>query len=73
MIPSEPRFQLGDHVVVIVDENNRTPRQGTIRSIIWHHDQAQWHYYLQGDKGHKISKRYTVDALKERVPPPGGG
>ena len=42
-----------------------TPREGTVRELIWHFKDAAWNYYIESE-GKKVSKRY-VDSDIERL------
>ena len=57
--PDVSMMAIGDSVSVIANHRNKTARRGTIDSIIWHHKNQLWHYYIIDDSGTKISKRYT--------------
>jgi hypothetical protein len=58
-----PIFIVGQRVRVRVNDRNRTPHEGLVRDIIWHHKDARYNYYLQdGDK--KVSKRYLAEDLE---------
>lgn len=59
----EPEFALGQWVRVVLNDRNRTPHEGTIRAVIWHHKQQRFHYYLQ-EGGRKVSKRYAAEDLQ---------
>ncbi len=59
----EPAFVIGQRVRVILNDRNRTPHEGTIRSAIWHHKERRFHYYLEED-GRKVSKRYAAEDLQ---------
>lgn len=61
--PNKALLNIGDNVSVIVNYRNKTARQGTIASAIWHHKYQIWHYYLVDADGHKISKRYMSHDL----------
>jgi hypothetical protein len=58
--PSQPRFQLGQRVTVVLNERHSTPHTGTIRDAIWHHELLRWHYFLE-ENGKAISKRYLAE------------
>ena len=58
-----PKFKIGRRVRVVLNERNRTPHEGTIREIIWHHKDAKYNYYLQ-EGGKKVSKRYFDEDLE---------
>jgi ATP-dependent Clp protease protease subunit len=53
----EPKFHQGQHVRVILNEQNRTPHSGTIRQIIWHFKDQRYNYYLE-EEGKNVTKRY---------------
>jgi hypothetical protein len=57
--PNTSLLNIGDNVSVIINYRNKTKRNGTIASAIWHHKYRLWHYYLVDTEGTKISKRYT--------------
>jgi len=57
-----PRFQIGEHVRVVLNEHNRTPRAGTISRAVWHFKYSCWHYFLTVD-GAAVSKRYVAEDL----------
>ncbi len=59
----EPEFALGQQVRVVLNDRNRTPHEGMIRAVGWHHKQGQFHYYLQ-EGGRKVSKRYAAEDLQ---------
>ena len=60
---SQPLYNVGDHVRVVVNYRNRTPRVGVIESAIWHHKLGIWHYRIVDDAGSKVSKRYAAADL----------
>jgi hypothetical protein len=60
---SAPEFGLGQRVRVVLNDRNRTPHEGTIRAVIWHHKSGQFHYYLL-EHGRKVSKRYAAEDLQ---------
>jgi hypothetical protein len=59
----EPAFQIGQRVRVILNERNRTPHEGTVRRVIWHHRDGRYNYYLE-EAGKKVSKRYFEEDLE---------
>ena len=59
----EPEYQIGDPVTVILNERNKTPRTGVVRSVIWHYKDSRYNYYLQVG-GKKVSKRYFAEDLR---------
>jgi hypothetical protein len=61
-----PAFSVGQRVRVILNEQNRTARVGTIRGIMWHFKDGRYNYYLE-EGGKKVSKRYFQEDL-EAVP-----
>jgi hypothetical protein len=58
-----PTFSVGQRVRVRLNDRNRTPHEGLVREIIWHHMDARYNYYLQ-DGGKKVSKRYLEEDLE---------
>ena len=60
---SRSLYGVGDHVRVVVNYRNKTPRTGTIDTAIWHHKLGIWNYRLVDDTGHSISKRYEAPDL----------
>jgi hypothetical protein len=64
--PNKPLFNIGNNVSVIINHRNKTARQGTIASAVWHHKYRLWHYYFVDTDGHRISKRYTSYDLVNR-------
>jgi hypothetical protein len=58
----EPTFRTGQRVRVILNDRNRTPHDGTIRKIIWHHKDQRFNYYLEA--GRKVAKRYFAEDLQ---------
>jgi hypothetical protein len=65
MIPEipPPAFALETGVRVRPGERNRTPREGTIRKIVWHYQDECYYYFLEQD-GKKVSKRYREEDLQ---------
>jgi hypothetical protein len=61
-----PAYSLGQRVRVILNARNRTPREGTVREIVWHFKDRRYNYYLE-EGGKKVSKRYLSEDLE-----PGG-
>jgi hypothetical protein len=65
----EPVFTIGQHVRVTLSGRNRTPHEGTIREIIWHHKDGCYNRYLE-EAGKKVSERYfdfDLEAVKLRL------
>jgi hypothetical protein len=60
---SPPQLLVGQSVEVVVNAKNITYHRGTIREVIWHHNERAWHYYLEAN-GKKIGKRYAVSDLR---------
>jgi hypothetical protein len=58
-----PVFAVGQRVLVVLNERNKTPHTGTIRQIIWHFDDRRYNYYLE-ENGKKVSKRYFDSDLQ---------
>jgi hypothetical protein len=48
-------FNVGEQVRVVLNERCRTPRQGQVERVIWHHKDQQYNYYLI-EAGQRISK-----------------
>jgi hypothetical protein len=63
MEKAEPAFQIEQRVRVILNERNRTPHEGTVREIVWHHKDRRYNYYLE-EAGKKVSKRYFEEDLE---------
>jgi hypothetical protein len=63
MEKSEPMFHIGQRVRVILNDRNRTPHEGTVREIVWHHKDRRYNYYLE-EAGKKVSKRYFEEELE---------
>lgn len=61
-------FAPGQRVRVRINEHNRTPHEGIIHDVVWHHKNQQHNYYLE-ENGKKISKRYYEHDL-DRVDAP---
>jgi hypothetical protein len=59
----EPAFQIKQRVRVILNERNRTPHEGTVREVVWHHKDQRYNYYLE-EAGKKVSKRYFEEDLE---------
>jgi len=59
----EPTFHIGQRVRVVPNDHNRTAHRGTVRDHIWHYKDECWYYYLSGETGRKISKRYAAEDL----------
>jgi hypothetical protein len=59
----EPEYAIGQRVRVVLNERNRTPHEGSIRAVIWHHREGRFHYYLE-ERGRKVSKRYAAEDLQ---------
>ena len=59
----ESAFQLGQRVCVVLNERNHTPHTGTIRTVIWHHKDRRYNYYL-AENGKKVAKRYLAEDLQ---------
>ena len=57
-----PEYAIGQRVRVVLNDRNRTLREGTVHAAIWHHKEQRFHYYLQED-GCKVSKRYPAEDL----------
>jgi hypothetical protein len=57
-----PAFRLRQKVRVRLNQRNRTPHEGTIRAIVWHHKDRRYNYYLQ-EGSRKVSKRYFEEDL----------
>jgi hypothetical protein len=57
-----PLYSVGQRVRVVLNEKNKTPHEGTIRVIIWHHKDQRYNYYLE-ENGRKVSKRYFDEDL----------
>jgi hypothetical protein len=57
-----PRFSVGQKVVVVLNEKNKTPHTGSVREVIWHYKDSRYNYYLE-ENGKKISKRYFEEDL----------
>ena len=55
--PSRSLYLVGDHVRVVLNYRNKTPRTGTIATAIWHHKLGNWQYQLLDDAGRDVSKR----------------
>ena len=61
----EPKFEVGQPVRVVLNDRNRTAREGVVRERVWHRKQGRWHYSLrEGSK--QISKRYRGEDLEPR-------
>lgn len=64
----EPRFRVGQKVRVILNERNRTAREGTIDRVIWHHERARYTYFLRvpgkSVPTRAVSKRYFEEDLE---------
>jgi hypothetical protein len=60
---SEPHFQVGETVEVILNERNRTPRRGRVQHVVRHHKQKRFFYYLESD-GRPVKKRYFTADLR---------
>jgi hypothetical protein len=60
---SEPTFHVGQCVRVILNEKNRTPHTGTVRTMVWHYKDGRY-YYLLEEGGKKVSKRYAAEDLE---------
>lgn len=64
----EPRFKVGQSVRVIVNERNRTAREGTIDRIIWHHMLARYTYFIRVPgktlPTRAVGKRYFEEDLE---------
>ena len=63
---SQSLYNVGDPVSVVLNYRNKTPRSGTIESVIWHHRLQIWHYRIVDDAGRKVSKRYGAPDLVAR-------
>jgi hypothetical protein len=59
-----PTFHDGQHVQVVLNDHNRTPHLGTIRTKVWHYKDQRWYFFLRDDTGRKISKRYAAADLQ---------
>lgn len=59
----EPDFSIGQQVKVILNDRNRTPHEGSVREVIWHHKDQLFNFYLE-ECGRKISKRYFAEDLQ---------
>jgi hypothetical protein len=59
----EPIFRVGDAVEVIINERNRTPRQGLIAHVMRHLKHKRFFYYLES-AGKPIKKRYYAEDLR---------
>lgn len=59
----DPVFKIGQRVRVILNDRNKTPHEGIIREIIWHHKDQRFTYYLL-EAGKKVSKRYFQEDLE---------
>lgn len=69
MTPPAARFQLGQHVRVVLNARNQTPHEGTVRQVVWHHEDGCFNYYLL-ENGKQVSKRYLDDDLLPLDMPP---
>lgn len=58
-----PAYSLGQRVRVVLNERNRTPREGTVRRIVWHFKDGRYNYYLEQDDK-RVSKRYLREDLE---------
>lgn len=59
----KPVFSVGQRVRVIVNDRNRTPHDGSVRQVVWHHKDQRYNYYLE-EAGKKVSKRYLAEDLE---------
>ena len=63
----EPRFRVGQKVRVILNERNRTPREGTVDQVWWHYKLNRHMYFLRVPgktvPTRAVSKRYFDDDL----------
>jgi hypothetical protein len=63
----EPRFQFGQRVCVVLNERNKTPREGTVDRLVWHFKEARWYYFLRVPgktvPTRKVSKAYVEEDL----------
>lgn len=62
--PKRPHLKIGQNVRVILSHRNRTPHDGTIERVIWHHKCCVWHYYLRDHAQKRVAKRYTAVDLE---------
>lgn len=62
-LPS-PILHDGQHVRVVLNDDNRTPHRGTIRTKVWHYKDQCWYFLLRDDTGREISKRYAARDLQ---------
>src|SRR5262249_28055023 len=60
----QPAFHIGDSVVVMLNEHNRTPRQGKVAQIVRHWKKRRYYYFLEVG-GKLINRRYYSDDLKQ--------
>jgi len=58
----KPEFEVGQRVLVRVNDRNFTPRAGAVLQVVWHFKDACYNYYLEVD-GKKIGKRYVASDL----------
>lgn len=61
--PKCPRFNVGTLVRVVLNERNRTPHEGRVARVIWHHKLGCWMYFIE-EHGKNIKKRYLGDDLE---------
>jgi hypothetical protein len=64
-----PRHVEGQYVRVVLNEDNRTARHGTIRAAVWHHQHRCWYYLLRDSAGRAVGKRFAARDLQPWTPP----
>jgi hypothetical protein len=64
-MPNRPpsAFSMGQRVRVALAGGGRTPREGTVRDIVWHFQAERYDYYLEAD-GRKVPRRYAEGDLE---------
>ena len=57
-----PAFPVGTQVEVVRSQRHSTRHVGFVRSVVWHHKEAYWNYYIE-EGARKISTRYLEKDL----------
>ena len=62
--PPTPEFEKGQAVRVILNDRNRTAREGVVERSVWHSKEGRHCYFLRDHRGKPVKKRYFADDLE---------